>query len=36
MLSLPKHCGILLDVAVLDHIIVGDNRYYSFSDEGTM
>ena len=29
-----KDCGILLDVAVLDHIIVGDDRYYSFADEG--
>jgi len=29
-----KDCGNLLDVAVLDHIIVGDNRYYSFADEG--
>ena len=31
-----KDCGILLDIAVLDHIIVGDDRYYSFADEGTM
>jgi DNA repair protein RadC len=29
-----KECGILLDVAVLDHIIIGDDRYYSFADEG--
>jgi len=29
-----RDCGILLDVAVLDHIIVGDDRYYSFADEG--
>lgn len=29
-----KDCGILLDIAVLDHIIVGDDRYYSFADEG--
>jgi len=29
-----KDCGLLLDVAVLDHIIVGDDRYYSFADEG--
>jgi DNA repair protein RadC len=31
-----KDCGLLLDVAVLDHIIVGDDRYYSFADEGTI
>jgi len=31
-----KDCGILLDVAVLDHIIVGDDRYFSFADEGTI
>jgi len=31
-----KDCGLLLDVAVLDHIIVGDDRFYSFADEGTI
>lgn len=31
-----RDCGVLLDVAVLDHIIVGDDRYYSFADEGTI
>ena len=31
-----KDCGLLLDVAVLDHIIVGDDRYYSFADEGAL
>ena len=31
-----KNCGIMFDVAVLDHIIIGDDRYYSFADEGTM
>ncbi len=31
-----KDCGILLDVAVLDHIIVGDDRFYSFADEGSL
>lgn len=29
-----RDCGILLDVAVLDHIIVGDDLYNSFADEG--
>ena len=31
-----KDCGIMLDVAVLDHIIIGDDRYYSFADEGSI
>jgi DNA repair protein RadC len=31
-----RDCGILLDVAVLDHIIVGEDRYYSFADEGAI
>jgi len=26
--------GQILDIQVLDHIIAGDNRYYSFCDEG--
>jgi DNA repair protein RadC len=26
----------LLDIKVLDHVIVGHNKYYSFSDEGTL
>lgn len=25
---------LLLDIALLDHIVVGDNKYFSFSDEG--
>ena len=31
-----KDCGLVLDVAVLDHIIVGDDRFYSFADEGSL
>ncbi|NCA76922.1 MAG: DNA repair protein RadC [Alphaproteobacteria bacterium] len=31
-----RDCGLLLDIAVLDHIIVGDDRYYSFADEGSV
>ena len=31
-----KDCGFLLDMAVLDHIIIGDDRYYSFADDGTL
>lgn len=29
-----KECGLLLDIAVLDHIIVGNEQFYSFADEG--
>jgi DNA repair protein RadC len=31
-----KDSGILLDISVLDHIIVGDDRYYSYADEGSL
>lgn len=31
-----KDAGNMLDVAVLDHIIIGDDRYYSFADEGSL
>lgn len=31
-----KKAGDLLDITVFDHIIVGSERYYSFSDEGMM
>jgi DNA repair protein RadC len=31
-----RDCGLMLDVAVLDHIIIGDDRYYSFADEGVI
>ena len=29
-----KNAGDLLELPILDHIIVGDERYYSFADEG--
>jgi DNA repair protein RadC len=29
-----RDSGTMLDIAVLDHIIVGDGVYYSFADEG--
>ncbi|MEZ5084007.1 MAG: DNA repair protein RadC [Bacteroidales bacterium] len=29
-----KDAGEMLDVPVLDHIIIGDEKYYSFADEG--
>jgi DNA repair protein RadC len=28
--------GLMLEVAVIDHLIIADNRYYSFTDEGAM
>jgi DNA repair protein RadC len=31
-----KECGVLLDIAVLDHIIVGNEQFYSFADEGSL
>jgi DNA repair protein RadC len=29
-----KEAGKLLDIAVLDHVIIGNNAYFSFADEG--
>jgi len=31
-----KEAGILLDLPVLDHLIIGGSAYYSFADEGMM
>ena len=31
-----KNSAALLDIAVLDHLIIGHDTYYSFADEGTM
>ncbi len=31
-----KDAGNMLDIAVLDHIILGDDKYYSFADEGSL
>lgn len=31
-----KEAGVTLDIPVLDHIIVGDNNYFSFADEGML
>jgi DNA repair protein RadC len=31
-----KEAGNILDLPVLDHIIIGDGKYYSFADEGIM
>ena len=31
-----KDAGLMMDISVLDHIIVGDNTYFSFADENLM
>ncbi|MBS1761134.1 MAG: DNA repair protein RadC [Bacteroidetes bacterium] len=31
-----KDAATLLDITVLDHIIIGDNQYFSFADEGIL
>jgi DNA repair protein RadC len=31
-----KRAGETMDISVLDHIIIGDEKYYSFADEGMM
>lgn len=31
-----KDAGMMLDVAVLDHLIIGDDKYFSFADEGVL
>jgi len=31
-----KEAGIMLDLPVLDHLIIGDEKYYSFADNGIM
>jgi DNA repair protein RadC len=31
-----KKAGQLMDIATLDHIIIGDTNYYSFADEGIL
>ncbi|MBN1338276.1 MAG: DNA repair protein RadC [Bacteroidales bacterium] len=31
-----KQAGEMLDMPIIDHIILGENGYYSFADEGTL
>lgn len=31
-----KDAGELLGITVLDHVVLGDGRYYSFADHGTL
>lgn len=38
-ISITKKCkeaGLLVDIAVIDHIIIGRESYYSFADEGLL
>ena len=32
--EIMKKAGKLLGIPVLDHVVIGDNRYYSFTDKG--
>ncbi|PKP03020.1 MAG: hypothetical protein CVU14_02435, partial [Bacteroidetes bacterium HGW-Bacteroidetes-9] len=31
-----KDAGLMLDMPVIDHLIIGDEKYYSFADEGIL
>lgn len=31
-----KEAGNMLDVSVIDHLIIGENKFYSFADEGIL
>jgi len=31
-----KEAATLLNIALLDHIIIGDGEYYSFADQGLL
>ena len=31
-----KECGIFLDLPVLDHLIIAEDKYFSFADEGLL
>ncbi len=31
-----REAGFMLDIAVLDHLIIGEDRFYSFADNGNM
>ena len=31
-----KNAGEMLDIPVLDHIILGEEKYFSFADEGEL
>jgi DNA repair protein RadC len=31
-----KEAGLFIEITVIDHIIIGDDKYYSFADEGML
>jgi DNA repair protein RadC len=31
-----KQAGVLMDISIVDHLIIGDEKYFSFADEGMM
>ena len=31
-----KECGVICDIKLLDHLIIGENTYYSFADQGDL
>ena len=31
-----KHARVFLEIPVLDHLIAGENNYFSFADEGLL
>jgi len=34
MVEVLRYCDIAIQIKVLDHIIIGENRYFSFADAG--
>jgi len=31
-----KDAAKLMDISVIDHVIIGQNKYFSFADEGLL
>jgi DNA repair protein RadC len=34
MIKVLRYCDSAIQIKVLDHIIIGENRYFSFADAG--
>jgi DNA repair protein RadC len=34
MAEVLRYCNTTIQIKVLDHIIIGENRYFSFADAG--
>ena len=34
MVEVLRYCDIVIQIKVLGHIIIGENRYFSFADAG--